>query len=80
VNAPTAPVTEQAVVARINRKLKPDFEKLRKSRGRMMESNFGEFHVIDVRRNAILDTHVDPESYAREIGVLRGWEFVEVAK
>ena len=73
----TAPVTEKAIVARINRNRKPDLEMLRKSRGRMMESNFGEFYVIDLRRNCILDTHVDPETYARELGVMRGYEFIE---
>ena len=51
----TAPVTTKAITARINRKLKPDFKMLRKTRGRMMQSNFGQFHVIDRRRNRILD-------------------------
>jgi hypothetical protein len=73
----TAPVTTKAITARINRKLKPDFKMLRKTRGRMMQSNFGQFHVIDLRRNRILDAHVDPEAYARELGVMRGWEFIE---
>jgi hypothetical protein len=73
----TAPLTEKAIIARVNRKLKPDLEMLRKTRGRMMQSNFGEFHVIDLRRNCILDTHVDPETYARELGVMRGYEFIK---
>ena len=42
-----------------------------------MQSNFGEFHVIDLRRNRILDTHVVLEAYARELGVMRGYEFIE---
>jgi hypothetical protein len=73
----TAPVTEKAIVARINRRLKPDFTMLRKSRGARTEASLGEFYVIDRSRNCILDTHVDPESYARELGVMRGWEFIE---
>ncbi len=73
----TAPVTTKAITARINRKLKPDFKMLRKTRGRIMQSNFGQFHVIDLRRNRILDTHVDLEAYARELGVMRGYEFIE---
>ena len=76
----TAPVTEKAIVARINRRLKPDLTMLRKSRGARTEATLGEYYVIDLRHNAVLDTHVDPESYARELGVMRGWEFVEAAQ
>ena len=73
----TAPVTLKAIIARINRKLKPDFETLKTSRGALTASSLGEHYLIDFRRNAILDTHVDPETYARELGVMAGYEFLE---
>ena len=67
-------VTTRALIARINRKLKPDFEVLRKARGASAEADVGEYFVVDLRFNAIVDKHVDPESYGRELGVLKDFE------
>jgi hypothetical protein len=67
-------VTTRALIQRINRKLKPDLEALKVSRGERMRFDLGEYYVIDYRLNAIQRHNVDPEALARELGVLRAWE------
>ena len=64
------PVTTRAVIQRINRKLKPDLEMLRVTRSERMQQELGYYHVIDFRMNAIIHKNVDPETMARELGVL----------
>jgi len=73
-----APVSERALIGRINRRLGRDYKKLFKSRpGSRLEANVGRFYVVDVWRNTVVDTHVDLESYGRELGVLAEWEQLE---
>ncbi|MEJ5370230.1 MAG: hypothetical protein WHT08_18110 [Bryobacteraceae bacterium] len=73
-----APVSERALIGRINRRLDRDNKKLFKSRpGSRLEANVGRFYVVDVWRNTVVDTHVDLESYGRELGVLAEWEKLE---
>lgn len=66
-------VTERALVRRINRKLdKLSFPQrvgvlAERSRGYY---NLGRFHVFDVYRNALLNSHVDLVRLGRELGVL----------
>ena len=59
---------------RINRKLAPDMEKLRITRGERMRLDGGMYHEIDFRRNMITSVRVDPEAKARELGVLEDYE------
>jgi hypothetical protein len=63
-------MTEDALIKRINRKLAPDGQQLRKARGQRAVLDVGEFYMHDRQRNIILQTNVDPEAYARELGVL----------
>jgi hypothetical protein len=72
---PKLPVSERAVIQRINRKLKSDNEMVRKARG--SARSLGEYYVIDFNRNWITGQNVDIEELARELGVLREWETVE---
>ena len=66
-----------ALVARINRKLeKLNDNRLRKSRGLNAFNNLGEYYVLDVNRNLIIDTSVNVESLARELGVMHEFETV----
>ena len=66
------PVTMRAVIQRVNRKLKPDLEALKTTRGdgRML-LDVGRYYIIDYRMNAITHHRVDPEALARELGVLK---------
>jgi hypothetical protein len=70
------PVSERALVQRINRKLLLDDQRLVKTRGAQAILDLGEYYVLDWRRNLALDTRVDPEDLGRELGALRPWERV----
>ena len=69
-------VSEKVVVERINRALRPDGEQLRKTRGERARLDLGDYYVQDVRRNLALQTFVDVEALARELGVLAQYESV----
>lgn len=64
------PVSERALIARINRKL-PGNEKLKKLRGTRWENDLGLYYIVDEYFNAVRDTHVDIESLGRELGALK---------
>jgi hypothetical protein len=80
-----AMVSERALIARINRKLKKDDVCLKKARGFhdanrghwYPDSNLGWYYTVDFMRNAIVHTHLDLEAYGRELEVLAGWEKLE---
>ena len=65
------PVTERALVARLNRRLRAEEEMVRRSRNR-----FGErcWAVIDYRFNMLVADDVDLEDLAREQGCLKPYE------
>jgi hypothetical protein len=68
------PVSERALVARINRKLAQQGEKVCKSRTAWNYVSVGDYYVIDVNRNVTAGVAVDPESLAKELGVLKRYE------
>jgi hypothetical protein len=70
------PVSMRAVIARINRKLKPDDQMLKITRGQRAWLDLGKYYVINFNRNFVVDHHVDPETEARELGVLKDYERV----
>ena len=72
------PVTVRAVVQRINRKLAQEGsgEVLKTTRGSVMRQEAGDYYLLDVNRNWVTVKDVDPEAYARKLGVLRAWEEV----
>jgi hypothetical protein len=67
-------VSERALIARINRKLAKDNQKLCHSRSAQTQSSVGEYYIIDAVRNGIIHQRVGPESLAKELGVLKPWE------
>jgi hypothetical protein len=69
-------VTLNAVIKRINRKLRPDLEALKRTRSARAQLELGDYYVIDYRGNLILDKDVDPEEYGRDLGVVGDWERV----
>lgn len=71
------PVSERALLARVNRKLAAEEEIVRKSRraysaGHVLVDQ-GDFVRVDVGRNCVIDA-VDLEALGRELGVLAGYE------
>lgn len=67
-------VSERALIQRINRKLAPDLEQLKKNRSPGNE--LGDYYVLDLNRNFVTAQNVDPEALGRELGVLAEWETV----
>lgn len=63
-------ITMRALLGRINRKLAHEGEQLRTLRGDRYFSTLGRFYVVDVIENLVIASHVDPETWGRELGVL----------
>jgi len=72
-----ASVNMRALIQRISRKLAKDERLLKRSRGARTVQNLGDYYLIDVNRNLVVDHQVDPEALARELGVIAPWEKVE---
>lgn len=69
------PISERALVARINRRLAKEDEALNRCRENARGFDyFGRYYRLDLRRNQVVDSHVDPEELGREIKVLAEWE------
>lgn len=72
-----APLTTNAVIQRINRKLRPEWRRLRACRHNSRWWNdLGDYYIVDLDRNAIVRSHVEPETYGRELGVVKPFEQV----
>ncbi len=70
-------ITERSLLARIKRRLSHDDLVIRKTRENSRWLNdLGYYHMIDVRRNALVGTHISLEEQAREEGVLKPAEVV----
>jgi hypothetical protein len=76
----TIPVSERAIVQRINRKFLVEdgapARELKKTRGGRAKFDLGDFYVLNTERNTIDEHHVDLETLARELGVLADWEHI----
>ncbi len=68
------PVSRRALIARLNRHLKKDGECLRTSRGERARQDLGDYFVIDVSKNHVINKDVDLEDLGRELGVLAAFE------
>lgn len=71
------PVTERALVQRINRALAKSGrhgQVMKKCRGQRAQLDLGRFYVLDIDRNLVIDTHVDVESLGRQLDVLHEYE------
>ena len=72
------PVSERALLLRVNRKLKERGETVKKSRpDSQWASELGTFYLLDVSANAIIGKHMDLEVLAREMGALQPFEALE---
>ena len=76
------PVSERAVIARINRKLKHDGRQLKTKRGRWREDISGPYYILDVDSNSVVSggqarSRIDLEELARELEVLADYERME---
>lgn len=67
-------ITKTALIARIQRALRHDSQRLRKSRSEYWNWQLGEYYVEDFSSRFIVDKHVDVEELALRLGVLREQE------
>jgi len=70
----TIPVSERALLQRINRKLLDENRKVIKTRGALAIAKVGEYHEIDTRLSALIGRDINLELYGRKLGVLAQWE------
>jgi hypothetical protein len=52
-------VSERTLYQRINRRLKPNFVAVRKTRGERYRQSLGDYYLLDTYQNAIIETHID---------------------
>lgn len=67
------PVTKRALIQRINRALAHDDRVLKAGRGRAKEA-YGEYFIVDTRRNQAVEGDVDVEALGRKLNVLQPFE------
>jgi hypothetical protein len=71
-----APVSERALIQRINRKLWDDDEMVKTTRGGRAEMDLGRHYVVNWRINGVIHKDIDLEDWGRDLGVLKNWEKV----
>lgn len=69
-------VSIQALIKRINRRLRKDGERIATTRGERWRPELGDYYAKDIDRNVVTQKHVDPEAWGRDLGVLRAHEQV----
>ncbi len=74
------PITEAALLKRINRKLAHKGEVVKKARGARERQDLGVYYLVDERANVLVAWHVDLPQLGRELGVLAPTETVENAR
>lgn len=67
-------VTTNAMIKRLNRVLARDYQKVCRSREPRGHPDFGEYYLLDTIRNIAIQTDVDVEALAREVGALKRYE------
>ena len=73
------PVSERALYQRVNRKLRAQDEVLKRARTVSDSLNVGDYFLVDLATNAVVGYDIDLEPYARELGALAKWEYLERA-
>jgi hypothetical protein len=68
------PVSRRAVVQRLQRKLARGGEILVATRSGRWRGELGDYHVVNVRRNAVVAKGFDLEEWARGQGAIKAWE------
>jgi hypothetical protein len=71
-------VSEQALIARINRKLAKEGSKMKRCRENSKDfTTLGYFYTVDLMRNTIEDYNLDLAKYGKELDVLADYEEME---
>jgi hypothetical protein len=70
-------VSRRALLQRLNRVLTEAHLLLKKTKGSRMKKQLGDYYLIDLRRNALVDKDVSLEALGRKHAVLAAWERLE---
>ena len=71
-------ISKRALMQRIQRVLAKEMGILKTTRGGESDrKELGDYYTVDLNRNRIIQTHIDLESYGRELKVLKPWEKFE---
>jgi len=65
-----AVITIDALVKRINLKLAPKGQQLKKPRSQSSRSNLGDYYVLNLRDNFVVARYVKPQTLGRQLGLL----------
>jgi excisionase family DNA binding protein len=63
-------LTERALIARINRRLKPDGQMIKKSRGERAKTELGRYYMVDIYNNTLISFRIDLLNYGKYLGVV----------
>lgn len=69
-------ITSNALLKRINRKLKPEMEAVRKTRGVRALLNLGQYYTYSFSGGYVLEKDTDLAELGRTLGVLESHEVV----
>jgi hypothetical protein len=73
----TVPISERALIQRLNRKLASQDQKLLTARGSRMQLDVGRYYVVNRKHNWVEAKDIDLEEWGREHGALHLWERLE---
>lgn len=73
----TVPISERALLARINRQLVKEDQKLVKTRSEKAKVEVGDYYLLHFERDAILRMRVDLEDLGHDLGVLKRYEVLD---
>ena len=68
------PITARALIQRINRKLSGQNEQLKAIRGDRWRNELGDYYIIDLDHNAVIEKPVDLEKLGTQKDCLAAWE------
>jgi len=71
------PVSERALVQRVNRVLAKQDERLKTYRGGRSIVQLGRYYIVNVKGNWLVSGNVDLEDLGREVECLEAWEYLE---
>jgi hypothetical protein len=72
-----AKISTRALLARVNRALAAEGQIFRRSRGKKLKAQLGEWHILDKTKGEIAARDLDIEQWARDRNLLQSWEEID---
>lgn len=73
------PISERALFQRLSRTLGKKGERLKSNNRPGPAPDIGNYFIVSLERMSVVKTHVDLEELARELGILKPYERVEIS-